>query len=387
MRKINILYIITKLELGGAQKHLLSLISLLEKSKYNVFLFTAKEGLLMNDALSLSGLTLIRSKFLERPVNFIKDALAFGEICALIKKNNIDLVHTHGSKAGVVGRFAARCTGVKALLHTVHGWSFNDYQPFFLRQLFIGLERHCAGFSDRIIVVSEYDKKKGLTKRIGTSSKYCIIRYGVDQREFENKDLGLRGELGIESNDLVVGMVACFKPQKSPLDFIEAARRVSKTNPKTRFLLVGDGILRKEIEARITKLGLSSNVMLIGWRRDIPRILSLIDIFVLSSLWEGVPISVLEAMAASKPVVATHTGGIEEVITDGVNGYLVPARDALRLSERITALLGDVSLREQIGQNARRSLKNRFGLEQMQKDTSALYEEILNGKGAGKNAQ
>ncbi|MCX5668878.1 MAG: glycosyltransferase family 4 protein [Candidatus Omnitrophica bacterium] len=387
MRKINLFFIITKLELGGAQKHLLSLILFLEKSKYNIFLFTAKEGLLVNDALSLGGITLIKSEFLERPVNFINDLLAFGEICSFIKKNNIDIVHTHGSKAGILGRFAAKCTGVKVLLHTVHGWSFNDYQNFFLRRLFIWLERLCARFSDRIIVVCEYDKRKGLAKRIGTCSKYCIIHYGIDYREFSRKDINLRRELGLDNHDLVVGMVACFKPQKSPLDFIEAARRVTKILPQARFLLIGDGVLRKDIEAQIIKSGLAKNVMLTGWRRDISGILSSLDVFVLTSLWEGVPISVLEAMAASKPVVVTNTGGITEVITDGVNGYLVSAKNAILLSERIIALLVDVKLRERMGENARRSLDNRFSLENMVRNTSALYEAILNGKGAGKNAQ
>jgi len=387
MRKINILYIITKLELGGAQKHLLSLISHLDKSQYNIYLFTARKGLLMEVALSLSGIRLIESKFLKRPVNFINDFLAFTEICSFIKKNSIDIVHTHGSKAGILGRFAAKCTGVKVVLHTVHGWSFNDYQAFFLRLLFVWLERLCARFSDRIIVVCEYDKKKGLTRRIGSNSKYCIIHYGINHLEFRSKDINLRRELGIDNNDLVVGMIACFKPQKSPLDFIEVARLVSRIVPKSKFLLIGDGVLRRKIEAQIVKLGLAKNVILTGWRSDIPRVLSSIDVFVLTSLWEGVPISVLEAMAASKPVVVTDTGGIEEVITDGVNGYLVSTKNVISLSEKIIVLLGNEKLREQIGQNARRSLDSRFSLENMVKNTSELYGVILNGKGMGKYGQ
>jgi len=386
MCKINLLCIIAKLELGGAQKQLLSLISHLDKSQYNIYLFTAKDGRLMKEALSLNDIRVIQSKFLERSINFINDFLAFTEICSFIKKNNIDVVHTHGSKAGILGRFAAKCTGVKALLHTVHGWSFNDYQAPFLRRLFIWLEKLCARFSDKIIVVSEYDKKKGLIKRIGEDAQYCIIHYGINHLEFRNKDINLKRELDIGNHDLVVGMVACFKPQKSPLVFIEVARRVSRIVPGCRFLLIGDGVLRKKIEEQIVKLGLSNNVILTGWRSDIPGILSSIDIFLLTSLWEGVPISVLEAMAAAKPVVATDTGGITEVITDQINGYLVSTKNITGLSEKIIALLSNEELREQIGQNARRSLDNRFRIENMVRDTSALYEVILKSKGEGKYA-
>ncbi len=386
MGKINLLFIIAKLELGGAQKQLLSLISHLDKSKYNIYLFTAKNGLLMKDALSLGDTRVIPSKFLERPVNLLNDFLAFIEVCFFIKNNNIDILHTHGSKAGILGRFAGKCTGVKALLHTVHGWSFNDYQPFFLRLLFIWFEKLCARFSDRIIVVCEHDKKEGLNKRIGSNSQYCVIHYGINHLEFQGKDINLKGELGIDNHDLVVGMVACFKPQKSPLDFIEVARRVSRIVPESRFLLIGDGVLRKKIEAQIVKLGLSKRVILTGWRNDIPRIIFSMDVFVLTSLWEGVPISVLEAMAASKPVVVTNTGGIEEVISDEVNGYLVSIKDTTRLSEKIIVLLGNEELREQTGQNARRSLDGRFRVENMARDTSVLYEVILNSKGACKYA-
>jgi len=380
MPKINLLYIIAKLELGGAQKHLLSLACLLDKSKYNIYIFTAQKGLLLQEAQSLNYIKLIKSEFLERPVNFIKDFLAAKEIYSFIKKNNIHIVHTHGSKAGILGRFAARLAQVKVLLHTVHGWSFNRYQNFIVRWLFIRLERFCAKFSDRIIVVSEYDKKKGIIEKIGIDAKYRIIPYGINQPEFSRKVVNLRNGLGIDDTDLIVGMVACFKPQKSPLDFIKVAASVNKAVPNSRFILIGDGVLRKKIEAQIIKSGLSKSVILSGWRRDIPEMLAAVDVFVLTSLWEGVPISVLEAMAAAKPVVATNTGGIAEVIIEGVNGYLVCPKDIVGMSKRVITLLSNQNLREQLGQNAHKSLDERFSREKMSQETATLYEEILNAK-------
>ncbi|TAN59363.1 glycosyltransferase family 1 protein, partial [bacterium] len=165
MGKINILYVITKLELGGAQKHLLSLIANLDKSKFNIFLFTSKEGLLLNDVLAISGLYIKTSPNLTRPINFFKDLPALFEIYSFIRKHNIDIVHTHSSKAGIVGRLAARLAKVKIIIHTVHGWPFNDYQRFIVRYIYIWLERLAARLSDKLIIVSCFDKKKGLINR------------------------------------------------------------------------------------------------------------------------------------------------------------------------------------------------------------------------------
>lgn len=377
MQKINLFYGITKLELGGAQKQLLSLIKKLDKEKYNIFLFTAKDGLLLKEALSIKTLKIKRSKFLDRPINPLKDILALIEIYWFIKKNKIEIVHTHSSKAGILGRWAARLAKVKIILHTVHGWSFNDYQPRLVRMLFIYLERLTAQFTHRLIVVSNYDKQKGLNNRIGKEKKYSLIRYGIDYTEFSIKDKNIRKELGIDTSDFVVGMVSCFKPQKSPLDFIRLSFLVKEVLPNLRFLLVGDGILRKKIERLIYKFNLQNQVILTGWRKDIPRILSAIDIFVLTSLWEGLPISVLEAMASFKPVVATNTGGIREVIIEGKTGFLVEPGNIKEMSVRLVSLLKDEALRKKIGEDAKDFLSSDFTLENMVKNTENLYKDLI----------
>ncbi len=375
MPKINILYLITKLELGGAQKQLLSLISGLDKERYRVFLFTAKKGPLLSDAYSIDGLTLKRSNWLERPINPFKDILAFCEIYAFIKKNNIQIVHTHSSKAGILGRLSARLVKVKFVCHTVHGWSFNDFQPFFRRKLFIFLERLSARFTDKIIVVSHCDRQKGLDNRIGEPDKFQLIRYGIDYLEFTSSGLDIRKELGIGAQDLTVGMVSCFKPQKAPQDFIRLAFLVNQSMPSVKFILVGDGILRAKIQASINKFNLQKNVILTGWRRDIQRILSAIDVFALTSLWEGMPVTVLEAIASSIPVIATNTGGIEELIIDGKTGFLVSPQDTRGMAEKLTLLLKDAGLRGQIARNARKNLNGDFAVTDMVKNYQDLYNK------------
>jgi len=276
---------------------------------------------------------------------------------------------------------AAGLAKVKVIIHTVHGWSFNDYQPRLEQLFFIWLERLTAQFTDKLIVVSNYDQQKGLDKHIGKEDKYVLIRYGIDYTEFNIKDQNIREELGINPNELIVGMVACFKPQKSPQDFIKLAFLVSQTTPGVKFLLVGDGILHKKIERLIHKFNLEKQVILTSWRRDIPRILQAFDVFVLTSLWEGLPISVLEVMASSKPVIATNTGGVVGVIVEGTSGFLVPRGDMHRMSERLVVLLKDKNLRMQMGQNARDSLNFNFALPNMIKKNENLYEGLIKRKG------
>ncbi len=412
MQKNNLLYVITKLELGGAQKQLLSIITHLYKERFTPFLFSAQDGLLLPEALSINGLEVKRSKFLERPINPLKDLLALSEIYWFIRKNNIQIVHTHSSKAGILGRLSARLAGAEVIIHTVHGWSFNDFQPALLRKVFIWLERLIARFTDKLIVVSYHDKQKGLDNHIGQENQYHLIRYGIDYTEFSLRDQNIRKELGLNPNDIVVGMISCFKPQKSPQDFIKLAYLVNQTMPnvnpvrnfalqsnqkgisngvnptrknspnemalpnEVKFLLVGDGILRKKIEKLISKFNLQAQVILTGWRRDIYRILSAIDVFVLTSLWEGLPIAVLEAMVASIPVVVTHTGGVTEVIIEGKTGFLVAPRDIKNMSERLALLLKDENLRRQMGENAKNNLGFNFTLQNMVKNSQDLYYSL-----------
>lgn len=376
MPNIKILYIITKLELGGAQKQLVSLLRHIDKEKYSLLLFTASDGLLLEEAMSIKGVQVQVSHFLERPINLFKDMLSLAEMYRFIKKNRIDIVHTHSSKAGLLGRIAARLARVQTIVHTVHGWSFNDFQSFAQRKLFISLERLCARFTHRFIVVCEHDRQKGLVNRIGTQEQYTLIRYGIKYEEFETKVPAIRRTLGIRDDDLAIGMVSCFKPQKSPLDFVRLAHLVRQSLPNATFVLVGDGVLRNSVRKLTHALGLDRRIILAGWRSDMPAVLSAIDVFVLTSLWEGLPIAVLEAMAASRPVIATDTGGIAELIVEGKTGFLVKPRDVKTMSEKVSLLLRDARMRDATARNAKRRLGDDFRLEHMIRRTQDLYSSV-----------
>jgi glycosyltransferase involved in cell wall biosynthesis len=380
MPKINLLYVITKLELGGAQKQTLSLINQLDKNRYNVFLFTAKNGLLIPQAQSIAGLNLVKSKFLERPINPVKDGLALIELYFFIKKNAIQIIHTHSSKAGILGRLAGALAKTPRIIHTAHGWSFNDYQSAVIRYLYVWLERFCANFTSKIIVVSAFDRKQGLKRSIGRPDQYSLIRYGLEIDGFKDLEKGSQARkfLGISDGALVVGMVACFKPQKAPLDFIELAARVSKNFPGTKFVLVGDGKLRRKIELRIRQLNLETEVILTGWRQDIPLLMRGFNIFVLTSLWEGLPIVVLEAMACAVALVATDTGGIREVVADGQGGYLVKPHDISSMQNRLEELLGSAQKRGEFADYSSRVISQHdFLSNRVNQNTEQLYLNLM----------
>jgi len=384
MRRIGLLYVITKLELGGAQKQLLSLVSRLDKEKFRFFLITAKDGILLPDALSIPGLTVKKSLFLERNINPLKDILAMLEIYFFIKRNKISIVHTHSSKAGILGRFAARLAGLKIIIHTVHGWPFNDYQPHLVKKLFVRLEKLAARFTNIIIVVSHHDLRKGLENNIAEESRYKLIRYGIDYKAFISKK-NAKAEFGIGINELVVTNISCLKPQKSPCDFVRLASLVNKQLPNVKFLLVGDGVLRSPVEKLIRELNLQERMILTGWRKDIPGILSITDALVLTSLWEGLPVVVLEAMAAGCPVIATQTGAVGEVITEEMTGYLVPCRDLAKMSERLIGLLNNRNAKTHMGETARLNLNSNFTLENMVKNNQFLYEGLVIKEGVHVN--
>ncbi len=382
MPKINLLYVITKLELGGAQKQLLSLINGLNKEKYNVFLFTAEDGLLLNEAQAIARVTLKRSRFLERPINPLKDVLALLELYNFIKINKIQIVHTHSSKAGILGRLAAKFAKIKVIIHTVHGWSFHDYQGALIKRFYLFLESLCAGFTAKIIVVSDFDKDKGLKNSVGREKQYSLIRYGINRNEFKNRDGRdqARRSLGLSDTDLAIGTVACFKPQKSPLDFIRLAGAIKDNFPDAKFIMIGDGPLRNKLCALAGKLNLGNRLALAGWRNDIPLVLCALDIFVLTSLWEGLPIAVLEAMAAGVPVVATDTGGIKEAVLDDKTGYVVRIGDIGSMQNRVEELSRNVQKRNEFTSSSRAVIDTeKFSLSNMLKSTEEVYSSLWEG--------
>lgn len=383
MNKTTVVHIITKLELGGAQQNTLFTVANLERSKYEPVLISGTQGMLVNEAKKLDDATVYLIPELVREIRPFKDVVAFLKIRRILKELKKPLsqmiVHTHSSKAGILGRWAARVSGIHLIIHSIHGFGFHDYQPSFLRAFYILMERVTSLVTTRFIAVSKANIEKGVAKRIFTRDNTVLIRSGIDIREFQEvKGDGLekKREWGVGAGCPLVAMIACFKTQKSPLDFVRVAKIVSDAIADVRFLLVGDGVLRSEIEALIKKLGMDDYILLLGWRNDIPEILSCVNVLVHTSLWEGLPRVFPQAMASGVPVVATKVDGAPEAIEHGINGFLVPPKDIQAMAEKVIYLIRHPKQAEEMGKKGR-DLVAEFDIWKMLAQQQELYASLL----------
>jgi len=377
-----IAHVITRLDLGGAQQNTLYSCAHHDRERFEVALVAGSGGLLDDEARGLDGVDVRLVPWLRHEISPWDDTAAVVRLARLFGDLGVDLVHTHSSKAGILARAAARIAGVPRVVHTVHGWSFNDTQPAFVQGLYAALERWAARGTDRIVTVSTLNVDKGLALGIGERAQYRVIHSGIDLAEFRRpRGAGeaVRRELGIAPGQRLVGTVACLKPQKAPLDFVRAAALAHRADPTLRFAIAGDGELRAEVESEIRAHGMQGAVRLLGWRRDVPEILAALDLFVLTSRFEGLPRVVLQAMAAGVPVVATAVDGTPEVVHDGETGLLVPPADPQEAAVAILRMVRERALAERCAAEAGRRLSGEFDSRRMVRDLDDLYAELLSG--------
>lgn len=383
MGKTTVVHIITKLELGGAQQNTLFTVANLERSKYEPVLISGTRGILVDDAKKINGATVYLIPELVREIRPFQDVVAFLKIRRILKELKKPfsqmIVHTHSSKAGILGRWAARVSGIHLIIHSIHGFGFHDFQPSFLRAFYICMERLTSLVTTRFIAVSRATIEKGVAKRIFTRDKTVLIRSGIDIREFQDvtcDKVEKKKEWGLDAGCPLVAMIACLKTQKSPLDFVNVAKIVSDAIAPVRFLLIGDGVLRSEIEALIQKVGMEGKILLLGWRNDIPEILRCVDVLVLTSLWEGLPRVFPQAMASGVPVVATDVDGAPEAIEHGINGFLTPPKDVHAMAEKVIYLIRHPKEAQEMGKKGR-DLVDEFDIWKMLAQQQALYASLL----------
>lgn len=383
---IAVAHIITKLELGGAQLNTLFTVAHLDRSRFRPILIAGEPGLLDREAASLPGVAFHQVPSLIRPINPLADLLALTKLTLLLARLKPTIVHTHSSKAGVLGRLAAKLAGVPLILHSIHGFGFTPAHRPITQRLLVALERMVARITTGFISVSEANRRQGVELGIFAEDRCAVIRSGIDRELFQKTEVdrpAKRRELDLDPGRPVIGMIAPFKPQKAPLDFVRMAALVHGARPDAQFLLIGDGELRGAIEAEIAQGGLSRVVHLAGWRRDIPKVMRCLDVLVLTSRWEGLPRVYLEGLASGVPVVGTKVDGATEVIQEGVNGYLVEPGDVRGLAERVLSLLNRPEEAVSMGQ-AGRLLPAEFDIHEMVRLQEREYERIL-GRSAERN--
>jgi len=380
---VPVLHIITRLIVGGAQENTMYTAALLNKSAFQVEMIsgpqTGSEGSLIEEVRG-RGIPLTILPDVLRQVKPLHDLRALFQIAHRLRGGNYPIVHTHSSKAGILGRLAARLAGVPIIIHTVHGWSFHNHMSPLARWTYIVLERWCASFTDALIVVAHPDIQKGLQAGIGRPDQYHLIRSAIPLEDFTpylfNRKT-IRQELGLSLDVPVLGNVGRFSEQKNPLDWVRIAGRVGRLLPECRFLLVGDGPLRPYVESMLREEGLYERTILTGVRRDVPRLLSAMDVFLLTSLWEGLPRVIPQSLAMGIPVIAGRADGIIDVITDGQNGYVCDPSDLDGLAARCMELLENRALRATMGERGRELVVREFDIKNMVEQITELYNELL----------
>lgn len=365
---LKILYLITRSDtVGGAHVHLLDLASRAQADGHTVEVMVGGNGLYA-ELLRGKGLQVVNLRYLVRPIKPHLDVLAVLECWRAFIRFKPDIVHVHSTKAGLVGRAASKLAGLPVVF-TAHGWAFTEGIAERSRRLAVFLEKCAARLSDAIICVSEYDRQLALRMGVGNASLLTRIHNGVpevsaDQHSIPQKAGGLR--------------IICVARLDAPKDhaLLLAALVMVKHLPWV-LELIGDGPLTQAVKQKTRDLGLADRVEFSGLCSDVPLRLARSDVFVLASGWEGLPLSILEAMRAGLPVVASDVGGVSESVTDDVTGFLVHKGDKTALANRLMRLLNDAALRRKMGLAGRAAYEHEFAFEVMYQRTKQVYEEVL----------
>jgi len=386
---IKVAHIITRFILGGAQENTLHTVKgLKDKPEYEVCLISGPprgpEGSLIEEAEE-KGIKPIIMDSLRRDLYPWLDLKSLFVLYNLIKKGKYSIVHTHSSKAGILGRIAAWLARSPIIIHTIHGLPFHEYQGRILNFIYVNLERLVAPITDKIITVCDRMAEKAYKARVASRDKFITVYSGMELDDFirARKNESLRRKLGIKDDELVIGKIARLFPLKGHPFLLEAAAKIVKEYPKVKFLLVGEGILRESLEKRAVALGVRDKIVFAGLvpREQIPEYISLMDIVVHTSLREGLARVIPQAFAEKKPVVSFQVDGADEFVRNKQTGFLVQPYDIDGLTEAIISLLKDRNLRERMGAEGKELVDPKFRVEEMVSGIDSLYKKLLQQKG------
>jgi len=386
-KRTKIVRIIARLNIGGPALHVVNLNKGLSSDRFESLLVTGSpnpgEGSMLDYAQENDVHPLEISQMVGEASLRPRDFKALLKLYRILRVERPQIVHTHTAKAGFLGRLAAQMAGVPVIIHTYHGHVLNGYYGPATSWLLKMMERGLARITDRLVAVSELVKEDLIAYRIAPAEKISVIPLGFDLEPFFNcRSLRgqFRSELGLGPDIRLVGILGRIAPIKNHRLFLESAARIVEQDSTVRFVIVGDGILKSEMEGYAQDLHISEQVIFTGWRRDLPRIYADLDVLVVSSNNEGTPVSAIEAMASGCPVVATRVGGLPDIIKEGETGYLVSARQPQPLAGAIVRVIENAQAAEQMGRSGRLSVKEKFSLDRLVSDTEALYEKLLGPK-------
>ena len=370
MKSLRILQVIDGMNVGGAEVLLVDLVRRLREAGHRVQVAYSSPGP-MAARLAEMNVPLTRLPRFARV-----DPILLLRLMRLMRREKPDIVHTHLFKSDLHGRLAARWTGAPVVISTAHN---ND--SWAKRTPLGWLYGRTARLADRIIAVSEEVREYQIKYTFVPPEKIVTIDNGVDLRRFEGQDAAgraVRAELGIDPDAPLVGIIGRLTEQKDHATFLQAAAQIRVAAPETRFLIVGDGPLRAELVEQARALKLDEAVIFTGLRSDIPALMAALDVLVFSSRWEGLPVTLLEGMAAARPIVSTAVGGVPGVVGDGDSALLVPAGISSVLADAVVRVLRDPALARKLSAAARERVREKYSLDSMLNQTLALYEELWN---------
>lgn len=381
--KAKVLHIITRLDKGGSAENTFLTVKGLDKEKYDVTLMSGP----VEDAsqerraqVEEYGIRYIHLPVLVRNIHMVYDLIALFKIYRFLAKEKFDVVHTHTSKAGLLGRFAAKLAGTPLVVHTPHGHIFYGYFGRLKTKMFIRLEKLASRMTNKIVALTDGERSDYITHKIAREGKCIVIHSGIELDRYRELTLEeknkLKKEIGIPEDALVVGTAGRLAPVKGPEFMIKASQYISLESPETYLVFAGDGPLKEDLQTLAKKTGTDKNIVFLGWRDDVPRILSVFDIFLLPSLNEGMGRVLAEAMALGKPIVASNVGGVPDLVIHGKNGYLVPPQNPEELAKYTQLLLEDKDKREKMGR-AGKEMASGFTHDAMVQKITNLYEESM----------
>jgi|SoiMethySBSTD1v2_1073268.scaffolds.fasta_scaffold236552_2 glycosyltransferase involved in cell wall biosynthesis len=383
---IQVLHVHTRLIRGGADENTLLTVNGLDPRRYRVALAVGAGSEAAMLAKVASHVRLIEIPDMIREISPGHDLRAFQSLRRTIRAERFHIVHTHTAKAGILGRFAARAAGkpLPSIVHTLHGSTFHDALGRAAYVLYWGLEKAAAVFTDRIISVGEDLRARYLQSGVGRPGQYRVIRSGMGLTEFAaasnlgaERRAGIRRSLGVPADVPLVGKVARLERRKGHQYFLDMAELILRRVPDAHFIGLGAGVEHTALIAEVERRGLAGRVLFPGFRPDIAEVLAVMDVVVLTSLWEGLPRVLVQAAACGVPAVTFAVEGAREIIHDGVNGWVVPIRDVNGLSDRVAALLSDPDRARAMGAAGRALVRDAWTVESMIRDIAALYEELV----------
>ncbi len=370
--KTNILHTIRQGKIGGGETHVLDLVQTLDKDRFNSAVISFTDGEMV-DRLEKLGI-----KCYVIPTTKPFDCSVWSKVGEIATAENANIIHAHGTRACSNSFRAAKKRNIP-LIYTIHGWSFHHTQPVYIRTVRELSERYLVRKSTVNIAVSDANRQEGIERLKMPHS--VVVKNGVNLNKFspEGAYKDIRRELNIPAETTLIGYIVRLTEQKDPLTFIRAIRCVTDRDGSAniRFLIVGDGDLKRQAVALADQLGVSSRIIFQDFRTDVPDILHAVDIYCLPSLWEGLPIGLLEAMAMKKTIVATPVDGTKEIVSDRENGLLVPIKDPSKLADAVIELHNDRQLARRLAENAHKDIEQKYNVLKMTKEIENVYRQVL----------